>query len=280
LLSYRHSYHAGNFADVLKHLVQQRILAYLTQKDKPLCYIDTHAGAGAYSLNSPEAQKKSEFENGIGKLWSADDLPELVKNYLKLVNQIHPEKTRQHYPGSPWIAKMMLRREDRLFLHELHPSEQAPLNSLFQRDKRAKIRQQNGHQGLIELLPPKERRGLVLIDPSYEVKDEYKTVVKTLKEAYKRFATGSYALWYPVVERYRIDNLEKQLCNSGIRNIQLFELGIRHDNEDFGMTASGMIVINPPWTLLKEMQTVLPYLADTLGEEGEGNWRAEVLVEE
>ncbi|MEE1674269.1 23S rRNA (adenine(2030)-N(6))-methyltransferase RlmJ [Agarivorans aestuarii] len=280
MLSYRHSYHAGNFADVLKHLVQQRIISYLTQKDKPLCYIDTHAGAGAYSLNSPEAKKKSEYENGIGKLWDADDLPELVKNYLKLVNQIHPEKTRQHYPGSPWIAKMLLRREDRLFLHELHPSEQAPLNSLFQRDRRAKIRQENGHQSVVALMPPKERRGLVLIDPSYEVKDEYQTVVKTLKEAHKRFASGSYALWYPVVDRFRIDKLEKQLINSGIRNIQLFELGIRHDSEEMGMTASGMIVINPPWTLMKEMQEVLPYLAETLGEEGEGNWRAEVLVEE
>ncbi|MPW29198.1 23S rRNA (adenine(2030)-N(6))-methyltransferase RlmJ [Agarivorans sp. B2Z047] len=280
MLSYRHSYHAGNFADVLKHLVQQRIISYLTQKDKPLCYIDTHAGTGAYSLNSPEAKKKSEYENGIGKLWDAEDLPELVKNYLKLVNQIHPEKTRQHYPGSPWIAKMMLRREDRLFLHELHPSEQAPLNSLFQRDRRAKIRQENGHQSLIGLMPPKERRGLVLIDPSYEVKDEYQTVVKTLKEAHKRFASGTYALWYPVVDRHRIDKLEKQLINSGISNIQLFELGIRHDSEEFGMTASGMIVINPPWTLMKEMQEVLPYLAETLGEEGEGNWRAEVLVEE
>jgi 23S rRNA (adenine2030-N6)-methyltransferase len=280
VLSYRHSYHAGNFADVLKHLVLQRTLTHLTAKDKALCYIDTHAGAGGYRLGSAHAQKTQEFNTGIGKLWSAPDLPKLVAEYVDAVARFNPGKSLTHYPGSPWFAANGLRKQDRLFLHEIHPSDLEPLQETFKADRRIRIIGSDGYKGCLGLVPPIQRRGLVLIDPPYEIKSDYHAVVDLLKNAYLKFSTGVYALWYPVVDRYRIRELEQALVKSGIRNIQLFELGIHEDSLQHGMSSSGMILINPPWKLKEELESVLPYLADTLGVDGEGHYRIEQLVGE
>jgi 23S rRNA (adenine2030-N6)-methyltransferase len=279
VLSYRHSFHAGNFADVLKHLVQVRILRYLLQKDKPLLYLDTHAGAGGYQLGAAHASKAQEFENGIGLLWSRDDLPPQLADYMALVRRFNHSKRLTHYPGSPWFAQQLLRPVDRMVLHELHPADVAQLQRAFAAERRCRVRAEDGFAACLALLPPVERRGLVLIDPPYELKEDYQRVVDTLLGAYQRFATGTYALWYPVVERRRIDRLEKALAASGIRRILLLELGIAADHPGHGMTASGMIVINPPFSLAAEMAPLLDYLARTLGA-GHGHSRIVELAGE
>ncbi|MCC6208449.1 MAG: 23S rRNA (adenine(2030)-N(6))-methyltransferase RlmJ [Gammaproteobacteria bacterium] len=273
MLSYRHAFHAGNFADVLKHLVLDRILAHLAKKDKPFFCLDTHAGAGGYSLTGDHARKNSEFEDGIGRLWTRDDLPAALADYLAAVREFNPSGRLQAYPGSPFFERRWLRAGDRLVLCELHPADLVRLKSFVDQDRRIKVVRNDGFHECIALMPPRERRGLVLIDPSYEIKTDYRRAIETLTGACRRFETGIFALWYPVIERRRIDSLEQALGQSGIPRIQLFELGVEPDARARGMTASGMIVINPPWTLRGEMETALPCLADALGRDGGGHYR-------
>lgn len=283
MLSYRHAFHAGNYADVLKHTVLIHTLDYLLQKDKSLRIIDTHAGAGLYKLNSPQALKTAEFEGGIAKLrllaQEQHPLPAPLANYLAIVNNTNPGQALTRYPGSPAIIQQLMRDQDRLFAHELHPADAQLLKEYLGQDKRINIIESDGFAGMQGLLPPPDRRGLVLIDPSYEVKSDYQEVVKQLTQAHKRFATGTYAIWYPVVLRQRMDAMEQALKKSGIKNIQLCELAIQADNPDYGMTASGMIVVNPPWTLWKAMEETLPWLVDHLGGDG-AHYRLEQLVSE
>ncbi len=280
MLSYRHSFHAGNFADVLKHLILIKILEYLGKKEKPFCCIDTHAGPGDYALDAEFALKNREFENGIARLWQRNDLPDSVANYVSVIKKFNSTESLSRYPGSPLIIKQFLRNKDCLFLYELHSTEIQLLNAAVNRDRRIKVFHADGLKNAVGLLPPKEHRGLVLIDPSYEIKSDYNLVVETLIQMHKRFATGTYALWYPVVERNRNQQLEKAIKTSGLKNVQLFELGIKTDTHEHGMTASGMIVVNPPWTLVSEMQQTLPWLANTLGIDGAGKYRIETLVDE
>lgn len=280
MLSYRHAFHAGNFADVLKHVVLLEILSYLAQKEKPFCVIDTHAGGGKYALDSDFALKTREFDTGISKLWRRDDLPPSVANYVDLQKRFNPTGEFKTYAGSPLLIKQLLRPKDKLRLFELHSSEFETLKINMKHDKRVTYEKSDGLKNSLKLLPPLERRGLVLIDPSYEIKSDYLEVVTTLIQMHKRFATGTYALWYPVIERGRNEALEMAFKKSGISNILLLELGINADNSGRGMNASGMILINPPWNLAATMQTVLPWLADVLGENGAGNFRIDVLAQE
>ncbi|WP_031433921.1 23S rRNA (adenine(2030)-N(6))-methyltransferase RlmJ [Methylomarinum vadi] len=278
MLSYQHGFHAGNFADVLKHCILVRTLQYLIQKDKPLFYLDTHAAAGAYTLNSDMARKTGEYKNGIGKLWGRDDLPPALADYVRWVRTFNGAGSLYRYPGSPWFASQLLRNNDRLALCELHVNEYSALKHNMAGDRRIRVLREDGFKSALALLPPRERRGLVLIDPPYEIKQDYQLVVQTLSKAYRRFAHGVYALWYPVVDRHRIDAMEAALRASGMRDIQLFELGAQADSSAPGMTASGMILINPPWSLREEMQSVLPYLAKLLGNQG--HYRIEELLAE
>ncbi|WP_299195406.1 23S rRNA (adenine(2030)-N(6))-methyltransferase RlmJ [uncultured Amphritea sp.] len=267
MLSYRHSFHAGNFADLLKHVVLTEILEHLIKKDKPFDYIDTHAGAGLYDLYSDEADKLGEYRNGIGKL-KAEQWPALA-SYFAAIRSCNPKGGLRFYPGSPMIASHFMRPQDRATLYELHPTDFKLLSRNTRENRRINVLNQDSLEGLLSLLPPTSRRALVLMDPSYEMKSDYDQVFKVLKNAHKKFATGTYALWYPVVERHRIRKLEKLFINSGIPNIQRFELGLEPDSQERGMTASGMIVINPPWTLFEHMKTLLPQLVKTL-DEGDG----------
>lgn len=288
MLSYLHSFHAGNFADVLKHSISRYILNYLTEKPKALVYIDTHSGVGGFELSHSEMQKTQEYLNGIAKLWpllntteNAPAVPEMVADYLDLValfNQQNHAEDLAFYPGSPWFAKQILRDHDRLNLFELHPREFKNLQNNMVNDRRIKITQSDGFQAYNSLFPPPQRRGYLLMDPPYEVKTDYQTAVQSLIKAHKKFAVGCYALWYPVVDRARIDQLEKQLIDSGIRNIQLFELAIDKD-ENKGMTASGMIVINPPWKLKQAAEESLPFLVQQLAPKN-GFYRCLQLVDE
>lgn len=279
MLSYRHGFHAGNFADVLKHLVLIQLIDYLSKKDAPFCCIDTHAGAGAYPLDTGYALKNQEFLTGIGQLWQRSDLPDAVARYVALIKQANPQQLTR-YLGSPLILQRLLRTKDRLCLYELHSAEVNVLRESVGNDKRVKIFHADGLKNALSLLPPTERRGLVLIDPSYEIKSDYTEVPKALIAMHKRFATGTYVLWYPVVNRHYNHTLERCLKDSGIKNIQLFELGLCEDNSQHGMTASGLIIINPPWTLTAEMQTVLPWLVSALTQEtGTGFYRIHTLTE-
>ncbi|PCK04765.1 MAG: 23S rRNA (adenine(2030)-N(6))-methyltransferase RlmJ [Alteromonadaceae bacterium] len=280
MLSYRHSFHAGNFADVIKHLVLVEILEYLTQKDNPFEYIDTHAGGGLFNLGSADAQKLQEHVSGIGKL-SPKAFPELSR-YFDVVKACNPPGAREadklnFYPGSPSIAAYFLRTQDRAWLHELHPQDHKKLVKTMAKYKKIRVSCADGFKGLQALLPPVSRRSLVLIDPSYEIKSEYEQAIYAMIKAYKKFATGIYVLWYPVVERSRIDMLEKKLVQSGIKKIQRFELGISPDSDERGMTASGVFVINSPWTLFDRMSSLLPKLAKALGDGGEGSFKCDVI---
>ena len=275
LLSYRHSYHAGNYADVIKHIVLVEVLEHLIKKDKPFDYIDTHAGAGIYNLKSEHAAKLQEYTQGIAKL-KPEQWPEL-STYFSILQLCNPDGKLNFYPGSPFIANSFLRGKDRSWLYELHPNDAEVLLKNTLKIKGVRVMREDGFKGLLSLLPPISRRGLVLIDPSYEIKSDYALVVETLIEAYKRFPTGIYALWYPVVDRKIIDTLERRLARSGIKNVQRYELGITQDQFGSGMSASGMIVINPPWTLMKKMTQILPKLVDTLGSDG-AFYKCEELV--
>lgn len=266
MLSYRHSYHAGNYADVIKHIVLIESLEHLIKKDKPFDYIDTHAGAGLYNLHSEHAKKLQEYTSGIAKL-SPEEWPEL-SSYFTILKKYNPDGKLDFYPGSPSIANDFLRGKDRSWLYELHPKDAELLLKNTAHKKGVRVMREDGFKGLLSLLPPVSRRGLVLIDPSYELKTDYSQVVDTLTEAYRKFPTGTYALWYPVVDRKIIDTLERRFIRSGIKNIQRYELGIKQDQFGTGMSASGMIVINPAWTLMTKMSQVLPKLVTTLGDEG------------
>ena len=282
MLSYRHSFHAGNFADVIKHIVLVEILQHLCRKETPFDYIDTHAGAGLFDLDSEHAGKLQEFNDGIAKL-TQTEWPELAA-YFAVLNSYnspgHPPGKLQHYPGSPMIARHFLRAKDRAWLFELHPADFEILQGNVAGDRRVKVACEDGFQGLLRLLPPLSRRALVLIDPAYEVKDDFLQVVKICTRAWKKFATGIYVIWYPVVERARIDELTSGFVNSGIRNIQRFELGITADTAARGLTATGLIVINPPWPLTEKMQALLPRLLEVLRKDEGGFFKADTLVEE
>ena len=281
MLSYRHSFHAGNHADVLKHIVLMLILENLKLKDKGFYYLDTHAGVGRYQLSSDEAEKTGEYKEGIGRLWERTDLPEEISRYVDLIKHLNfGAKALRYYAGSPLIAAQLLRPQDRALLTELHPRDFPLLRNNFKEFKNVSVKCDNGFQQLKATLPPKERRGLVLIDPPYELKEDYDLVVKAAEEGYKRFATGTYAIWYPVVLRQQTKRIFKGLQASGIRKILKIELTVRPDSDQHGMTASGMAVINPPWTLENQMKAILPYLVKTLVPEGTGSWTVEWITPE
>lgn len=278
MLSYRHSFHAGNFADVIKHIVLIEILEHLVQKETPFEYIDTHAGAGLYNLRSRQAQKLEEHTRGISKL-SPEAFPELSR-YFNCIQTFNKPGELTKYPGSPLIAEQFLRSQDRAWLFELHPQDFKLLSDTMKNKRKVKVSKEDGLKGVMAHVPPNSRRGLVLIDPSYELKNEYEQVFNAVVKAYKKFSTGVYAIWYPVVDRRKIDQLERRLVKSGIKHIQRFELGVSADMAGQGMTASGMIVINPPWKLFSRMSDVLPKLVKTLSDDKNAFFKCDILVEE
>ncbi len=275
MLSYRHAFHAGNFADVLKHIVEVEILSYLTLKEKAFHYIDTHAGGGLYKLASAE-NRRAEYLDGIDRL-DVQGFPQLAR-YFQVIQSYHQQDERL-YPGSPAFALHFLRAQDRSWLFELHSTEVQILKQFAAGDKRIVVQQSDGFKGALAQVPPVSRRGLVLIDPPYELKEDYDRVVKTLIQLHRRFSTGVYAIWYPVVDRSRIDQIERALKASGIGRIQLFELSVRADTEARGMTGSGMIVVNAPWTLFEFMSGLLPDLAEKLAQDKGAGYRCLQLVE-
>jgi len=279
LLSYRHSFHAGNHADVVKHIVQSLILNALQQKDKPFVYHDTHSGVGRYDLTHEWSEKTGEYKQGIARIWQQDNVPADIQSYLEAIKVLNPNGELRYYPGSPRVARAHLRPQDRMVLTELHPSDYPLLEQEFHRDHQVSIYKEDGFQRLKASLPPKERRGLVLIDPPYELAREYRDVVNAIAQSYKRWATGIYAIWYPVVNRCDIEDMIEGLEGLGINKILQIELGVSPDTNERGMTASGMIVINPPWKLESQMQEILPFLKQAIAP-ATGHYKVEWIVPE
>ncbi len=272
MLSYRHAFHAGNHADVLKHLVQVLILQYLVQKaDRPLRYIDTHAGAGSYALQSTFASKNREYDSGIARLWQRADLPPSLDRYVALVRGFNPAGELVQYPGSPAIAARILHASHRLQLFELHPDDADRLERWAGRDRRIKIQKDDGFAALKAILPPLEKRALVMIDPSYEIKTDYAIALSALQLASKKFATGVFALWYPLLDRELVTTLVKKLEALPVKSL-LVELPVQAATGE-GMYGSGMFIINPPWILQQELETCLPYLQAVLASPDAQPWR-------
>jgi len=274
MLSYRHAFHAGNHADVLKHFVELELLRYLAQKDKPFWYIDTHAGAGCYALDSVYAEKNAEFESGIARLWGTADLPAPLAEYVQMVKQFNPDGKLRLYPGSPLVAQSVLREQDRMRLIELHPTDYDLLQQNFAgQGARVLLQKADGFGALKALLPPPPRRALVLIDPPYEEKQDYQRVVGALQEGLKRFATGTYAVWYPQLQRSEAMQLPAQLQRLPAQRWLHVTLSVQAPAADgFGMHGSGLFIINPPWTLHATLQEVMPVLAARLGQDGQGSF--------
>ena len=270
MLSYRHAFHAGNHADVLKHAVLAFMLDYYNQKDKPYWYIDTHAGAGAYQLDSGYAAKNAEYAGGIARLMDRNDLPALLQGYVALVRGMNEGDALKYYPGSPMVAQQMLRAEDKLRLFELHPADLRLLQQTFAgAGRRVQIQQADGFAGLKAVLPPPTRRAVVLIDPPYEVKDDYRHVISALKDALERFATGTYAVWYPQLQRAEIPTMLDKLKKLPVQDWLHVALDVNLPSPDgFGMHGSGLFILNPPWTLHAALQPALPWLVEVLGGDG------------
>ncbi len=280
MLSYRHSFHAGNFADVLKHTVQTLIIEALKQKPKAFVYVDTHAGAGKYSLFSKYSSKNAEYKEGIEKIWQAQNPPKELMTYLNIIKDLNPDGQLKIYPGSPLVAHKLMSKHNRLELSELHPTDHAILEQEFNHLRSINVVQKDGYKHLNAILPPIQRRGLILIDPPYELKEEYNDVIKNIKKAHKLFATGIYAIWYPVVSRHNTERFYNQFKNSGIKNILRLELNIKEDSDEHGMTGTGMIIINPPWKLAQQMQQALPWLVEKLKQDNYANYKIEQLTKE
>ena len=278
MLSYRHHYHAGNFADVFKHTVLTLLLRALGEKGKPFCYFETHAGAGAYDLRQAEAQKNREYAEGVLAIWQRDDVPEELSHYVAAVRAINRERKQlSFYPGSPRIARGLLRPHDRMLLCELHSSEVPLLRREFSGDEQVTILPQDGYAALRTQLPPRERRGLVLIDPAYERKDEPARVIEALQLAHARWATGMFAVWFPLHDRasqvrwrqrFRATDLPKLLCVEF--NIQPLDVASR-------MNGTGMIIVNPPWRLKEQLEPVMSWLLTALAPAGGGSTHVEWL---
>lgn len=271
MLAYRHAFHAGNHADVLKHLVLTQVLRYMGEKEKPYTVVDTHAGAGGYSIEGRYAQKKGEYAGGVGALWNEDDLPEPLANYMELVRAFNPDGQLRQYPGSPAIANLLMRETDRLRCYELHPTDYRILESYLADRANTQVSDRDGFGSLKGELPPPSRRSVVLIDPPYEIKTDYGKVLAALREALQRFAEGLVLIWYPQLQLLESAQLVQRLKATADATAKKGWLHVRltvaqADERGFGMMGSGMFIANPPFTLHDELQESLPYLVDKLGQ--------------
>ena len=288
-MNYRHIYHAGNFADVLKHIVLCRVVAHLQAKDGALFLLDSHAGIGRYDLASEEAQKTGEAAGGIHRLLAAPDLPPVLADYVAAIEAFNPGEAAlserlRWYPGSPRFLRAMMRAGDRLAACELHPADAETLETEFFRDRQVKVQAMDGYLAVKAMLPPPERRGFIVVDPPFERRDEFEMLSMGLIAAYRRFATGVYALWYPVKGRRPVDAFHADLAASGTRRILVAELMIRPGDDPERFNGCGLVLVNPPWKLDEELRELLPFLARVLRADPTSaaplRWRVDWLVGE
>lgn len=283
-MNYRHAFHAGGFADVIKHIVLVRILTYLHEKPAAFRVIDTHAGAGVYDLTSDEARRGGEWLTGIARIMQArfsEETAPLIKPYLDIVRAFNPRAELKAYPGSPLIARALLRPQDRLTACEIEPKARKRLIEALRRDTQARVVDLDGWMALPAFVPPNERRGLVLIDPPFEQKDEFERMAAGFAEAFAKWPTGSYLLWYPVKSRRATDSLARhvaEVAGAGAppgKCLRL-EFSVAPQATGGGLASSGLLIVNPPWTLMGELKAILPELEKPLGQGGAGRFRLEV----
>jgi 23S rRNA (adenine2030-N6)-methyltransferase len=281
MLSYRHAFHAGSHADVLKHLVLMLCLQHMNSKDKPYTVVDTHAGAGLYLLDTEQARRTGESINGIGKLWQRNDWPAPLAGLMALIKQANQTGQLLRYPGSPWLIDHLARPIDRLRFCELHSTDFALLRRQYKdAGRRVAVYQDDGFEVLKASLPPPSRRALILIDPSYEIKSDYMKVVAAIKDSLKRFATGTLLVWHPLIPQLEANQLPEKLKKAGAAHWLHATLSVNAPStQGRGMHGSGMFVVNPPWTLAATLNDTLPYLADILALDHQAKWQVDEFEE-
>ena len=283
-MNYRHAFHAGGFADVIKHIVLVRILVHLQDKPAAFRVLDTHAGAGIYDLGGDEARRSGEWLTGIARVMQArfsEAAQPLVAPYLDIVRAFNPERDLKTYPGSPLIARALLRPQDRLTACEIEPTARKRLIGALRRDSQAKVVDLDGWMALPAFVPPKERRGLVLIDPPYEDKDEFTRLADGFTEAFSKWPTGSYLLWYPAKSRRATDALARHVAEVAASGATpgkclRLEFSAAPQAADSALVSAGLLLVNPPWMLMGELKAILPELEKPLGQGGAGRFRLEV----
>ena len=280
MLSYRHLFHAGNYADVFKHALLARLLLALGAKEKPYCYIDTHAGTGRYDLGHEWAWKTREFETGIRKLWDRKDIPAALAPYLNAVRSENPKGRLRYYPGSPLLALKLRRPDDRILLTELNKTDCAELETVMGGERHVAVHLLDGYEALQKFLPPQERRGLVLLDSSFDRSEEFARISKALKAAHQRWATGMYAIWYPLMAPEVMEGFMRSVKGTGIGKILRLEMRIREPAPDTPAPGCGMLVVNPPWKFDAEARSLLGWIWKALAEDGAGGVKVEWLAPE
>lgn len=278
MLSYRHAFHAGNFADCLKHTVLLQLLDGLNRKDKPWLALDTHAGAGGYALDAAQAQKTGEYRDGIGRLWSRSGLGPELSAYVDAVRAENPDGELRRYPGSPALIQARLRAQDRLIACELHPGDHPRLKARFAGERRVAVHRRDGYEAAGAFLPPPERRGLLFVDPAYEIADEFARLAQLLDGVQRRWREGTVAIWYPILDRAPSERFCRRLAASGLPALLRIELGIAAYDTPLGMKGSGLIIRNPPFRLDTDAQRWLPELHALLAADGAGETRVEWLT--
>lgn len=275
-MNYLHHYHAGNFADVFKHALLIELLKAFSKKDKAFCYIDTHAGSGCYDLTNAIAQKNQEYSNGIERLMQYSSYPGCLRDYIETVREYGT-----NYPGSPLIASHFMRSQDRMMLNEFHPEEFQKLRLVFEKKKHVLLYEQDAYALLKALLPPKEKRGIILIDPPFEDKNEFDHILNGLKEGLKRFATGTYAVWYPIKDRHPIDRFYRKVIELPPKNILACEFMVfSAETSALGLNGCGLLVLNPPWQIEKTFEPILQILVKVLGQKDLGSYHLKWLKHE
>lgn len=279
-MNYRHSYHAGNFADVVKHCILTTLLQHFLKKPTPFCYIDSHAGAGMYDITSAEAQRTQEAQEGIFKLWSQENWPDFLKPYMQIVSSVQPDKASlQFYPGSPAFANYFKREQDRLILNEYHDQTAHTLKMHFKKSSQLTVHERDAYEFLPAVLPPKEKRGLVLIDPPFEKVTEKQQLIEMLSKAFLRFAHGVYMIWYPLTDKCRKWNMDPKmaslLANKPYTLVEFYIDQVTTSRQ--GLIGTAILVINPPYLFKEQMQALLPFLARHLALDGKGQWQVKVI---
>ncbi|MDT4804587.1 Ribosomal RNA large subunit methyltransferase J [compost metagenome] len=279
-MNYRHAFHAGNHADVLKHFTLARLIALLSRKEAPFAYLDSHAGVGLYDLLGEQASRTDEWREGIGRLWELPDLPAPMADYLKVIRELNPDGNLRYYPGSPELARRLTRPQDRLQLNEKHPEDGLLLKDNMAGDRRVAVHLGEGWHIARALLPVAEKRALMLIDPPFEKTDELERCVTALREAIGRMRQTVVAIWYPIKDQRQLRRFYQGLQASGAPKMLRAELRVHAaDTADSGLNGSGLAIANPPWGIEDELRQTLPWLAERLAQ-SKGGWQLDWLVEE
>ncbi|MFA5677298.1 MAG: 23S rRNA (adenine(2030)-N(6))-methyltransferase RlmJ [Pseudomonas sp.] len=279
-MNYRHSFHAGNHADVLKHAVLLRMMTLMQRKETPLCYLDSHAGTALYDLQGDDASRTGEYLDGIARLWVRDDLPELLADYRDAVARHNPDGTLRLYPGSPQLMADLLREQDRMIISELHPEDAQTLKDHFVAEPGIAVHQRDGYELPKAFLPVAEKRALWLLDPPFEKGNDLQRCLAAMQTGIQRMRQTVIALWYPIKDQRLLRDFYRGIGEANLPKVLRVELNVRPADTSLGLNGSGLMLVNPPWPLWEELEQALPWLARQLAQSGEGSWRMDWLLGE